>query len=502
MSPTAGAEGALGDQTRLLRSVLDSVGDGVAVVDSTGKFLLFTSEAQRIVNRPSPTVPRDAWAEYFGFHLPDGVTPFPAEQLPMVRAMAGQASNDVEILIRHSDWPEPHWCSVNGRPLRDENGVVCGGVIASRDITERKRAERELLFRKSLLESQIEASNDGVLMVDTHGKILLYNSRFASMWDLPEDVLAIGSDAAAIGSVLDRLQNPDEFLARIAWLYEHPEEQSSDEIHLKDGRIFDRFSAPVRSLGSDATQVVYYGRVWHFHDITALKNAEASARHAAQTARQSEAHYREAAEHNRRLAREIDHRVGNNLAALLGLVDATRRRAATVDALADAIQNRLLAMAQVHQLLREGQWRRVALAELIASAQAAIDHEPQAAAEFDVEGPDVWLEPHQAPALMMVLVELLTNSAKHGVHNGGGRVSLKWEIVPGDIASAPPRLRITWTERGGPAIVGPIVPSLGTELMEGFITHELRGRCVLRYPKEGADHLFEFPLTPKPAEPV
>jgi PAS domain S-box-containing protein len=496
------AEGALRDQTRLLRSVLESVGDGVAVVDSTGKFLVFTPEAQRIVGRPAPSLPREQWPEYFGFYLPDGVTQFPAEQLPMARAIAGESSDDVEIMIRHLEWPEPRWCSVNGRPLRDENGRICGGVIASRDITERKRAERELLFRKSLLESQIEASNDGVLVVDNSGKILLYNTFFALMWGIPADVLAIGSDAAAIGAVLDQLHKPEEFVERIAWLYRHPKEQSSDELHLKDGRTYERFSAPIRSPGGGANQAVYFGRVWHFHDITNLKRAEASARAAAesaresaQIARQSEAHYRQAAEHNRRLAREIDHRVGNNLAALLGLVDVTRGRAATVDALADAIQNRLRAMAQVHQLLRDGQWRRVALAELIASAQAAIDQQPQAGTVFYADGPEVWIEPHQVPALTMVLVELLTNSAKHGVHRSGGRLSLTWEIVPPDSTpDARPHLRASWLERGGPPIVDPIVPSLGTELVEGFITRELLGRVVLRYPPAGADHLIEFPL--------
>jgi PAS domain S-box-containing protein len=504
------AEGALRDQTRLLRSVLESVGDGVAVVDCAGKFLVYTPEVQRIVGRPAPSLPREQWPEYFGFYLPDGVTQFPVEQLPMARAIAGQSSDDVEIMIRHQEWPEPRWCSVNGRPLRDENGRVCGGVIASRDITERKRAERELLFRKSLLESQIEVSNHGVLVVDTHGKILLHNTRFALMWGIPADVLAIGSDAAAICAVLDQLRQPEEFLHRIAWLYRHPEEQSSDEIQLKDGRTYERFSAPVCSPRSDANQVVYYGRVWHFHDISDLKRAEASARAAAESARQSaeiirrsEAHYRELAEHNRRLAREIDHRVGNNLAALLGLVDVTRQRATTVDALADAIQNRLRAMAQVHQLLREGGWRRVSLAELIASARGAIDHQPQLETEFHADGPEVWIEPHQVPALTMVLMELLTNSAKHGVHRNGGRLSLTWEIMPIDSTEvAKPRLRIAWLERGGPPIVNPIVPSLGTELVEGFITRELLGRCLLRYPSEGADHLIEFPIAAPHAPPA
>jgi PAS domain S-box-containing protein len=490
-----GAEDALRDQTRLLRSVLDSVGDGVAVVDETGKFLVYTPELERIVGRPQPTVPPERWPEYFGFFAPDGVTPFPTERLPMVRAIKGEDTNEIEMQIRHPQWSEPHWCSVNGRPLRDETGRVYGGVIASRDVTERKRAERESLFRKSLLESQMEASIDGILVVDENGKILLSNSRFASMMCVPDDVVKKGVDDDAIAATRHLVQDPDEFLARIRWLYDRPDEQSRDEVRFRDGRIIDRFGAPVRTPAHEGPPFVHYGRVWIFRDITDLKLAESAARRSAEVARSNEAHFRELAEHTRRLAREIDHRVGNNLAALLGLVAVTRKRATSVDALADAIRNRLLGMAQVHQLLRQANWTRVLLAELIASVRSAI-----VAAHQNVicvfDGPQVWIEPRQVSPLTMVIVELLTNSAKYGVDGpAGGRLTVSWQLMPAAAGRYDrPRLRISWIERGGPSITQPIVPSLGTELVEGFITSELHGRCELRYPAEGVDHLFEFPL--------
>lgn len=490
------AEEALQDQTRLLRSVLDSVGDGVAVADASGKFLLYTREARRIIGLPEPTVPQAQWPEYFGFYQADGVTLFPAEALPMARALRGEECNEVEIQMLRPDLPEPRWCSVNSRPLRDESGRIVAGVIASRDITERKRAERETLFRKSLLEAQMEGSIDGVLVVDFHGKILLSNRRFALMWGIPQEVVRGGSDDEAIASVLDQVVDPDEFLARIKWLYDHPQDHSHDKIELKDGRTIDRFSAPVRSPEGESSPPVHYGRVWIFRDITDLKQAEAVARRSADAARESAAHFKELAEHTRRLAREIDHRVGNNLAGLLGLVAVTRRRAPTVDALADAIENRLLAMAQVHQLLRQGNWKRISLAELIASARIAVEQIPQGDADLIADGPDVWIEPHQVSPLTMVIVELLTNSAKHGVYAAGGTVSVSWEVLPSPSDRAgKPSLRIRWVERGGPPIMGPISPSLGAELVESFITRELLGRCALRYPREGVDHVFEIPLS-------
>ena len=203
------------------------------------------------------------------------------------------------------------------------------------------------------------------------------------------------------------------------------------------------------------------------------------------------------AEHTRRLAQEIDHRVGNNLAALLALVAVTRTRAATVDGLADAIHNRLLAMGQVHQLLRQGNWGRISLVELLTWLRGTIV-QPHQNVNCLLQGPEVWVEPRQVSPLTMVIAELLTNSAKYGVYGpAGGRLSITWVVVPGGpTANAGPLLRMSWVERGGPPIIQPVVPSLGTELVEGFITRELFGHCRLRFPPEGAEHLIEFPLSP------
>jgi PAS domain S-box-containing protein len=504
ISDSRKTETELRDQTRMFRSILESIGDGVAVADRFGKLILFTPELERIMGLPKPSVPAEQWPDVFAFYQTDGKTPFPVSRLPMVRAMAGEATNDVELVIRRPEWPEPHWVSVNGRPLLDESGRHCGGVIASRDITERKRAEGELRLRKSLLESQMQASIDGILVVGTEGKILLSNKRFAEMWGISDEIIAQAQDKMAIAAVIDQLEDPQEFVDRIAWLNAHPEEQGVDELRLKDGRIFDRFSASVRGQSADGNSIVYYGRFWLLRDISDLKRAEEAARRNAQEARQSErrarrigAHFRKAAEHNRRLVREIDHRVGNNLAGLLGLVEMTRQRASTVDAFAAAIEMRLRGMAQVHQLLQRGNWQRLPLKELINSTLKAMAQPQHDKVALSIAGPDVWIEATQVAPLTMVLVELLTNSAKHGVHRAAaGELCISWEVCPGNARKKEiPRLHLDWIERGVEAIRGPMKTSLGTELIEGFVARELLGRCELRYPPEGATHRFDIPLT-------
>ena len=144
-------------------------------------------------------------------------------------------------------------------------------AVYFQDITERKEAEEELRFRKALLEAQTETSVDGILVVSPEGEMLSYNERFVEMWGMPEEVLSTRSNEAALEVAKDRAADPKGFIARVNYLYEHPGEESHEEVLLKDGRTFDRYSAPV--TGADGT---HYGRVWYFRDITRRKRAEES----------------------------------------------------------------------------------------------------------------------------------------------------------------------------------------------------------------------------------
>jgi two-component sensor histidine kinase len=92
----------------------------------------------------------------------------------------------------------------------------------------------------------------------------------------------------------------------------------------------------------------------------------------------------------------------------------------------------------------------------------------------------------------MILLEWFTNSCKYGAHSApGGKLMVVWAV---DRSARHHRVRLHWTETGGPPIRKDIRPSLGSELVEGFATLELRGHLQLRYPEEGADHELDFPL--------
>jgi PAS domain S-box-containing protein len=153
--------------------------------------------------------------------------------------------------------------NLNVKVMHDKSGQPCFLLGHVEDITRRKQAEEELAFRNAILSTQQEASLDGILVVDEQGRIISFNRRFVEMWEIPGKVIESRSDQQALQSVLDKLRDPKQFLQRINYLYEHRNEKSEEEIELKDGRTFDRYSAPMYG-----TEGKYYGRIWFFRDVT------------------------------------------------------------------------------------------------------------------------------------------------------------------------------------------------------------------------------------------
>ena len=157
----------------------------------------------------------------------------------------------------------------SARVVRGNSGNVLYYEGTVEDITERKREEEERLFKAALLEAQSEATLDGILAVDISGNILLANQQVINMWNFPEDAIRTKDDRIAMEHALAQLKDPHTFKERVNYLNAHPAEKSWDEIALKDGRVFDRYSSPLQdSIGK------HYGRIWYFRDITKRKRAE------------------------------------------------------------------------------------------------------------------------------------------------------------------------------------------------------------------------------------
>ena len=179
---------SLEEQARMLKLVMDSMGEGLIAADPNGHFLLWNDSADRLMGRRATDLPTEQWTPHYKVFLPDGITPYPARDLPLVRALRGEPVQ-VELIVEQNE-PGSRVClEVTARPMKDAEGALCGGVAVLRDITERKRAE-EVLARQAeqlmlsqraletqtlMLQSVLDSIGEGLVAADETGKFILWN---------------------------------------------------------------------------------------------------------------------------------------------------------------------------------------------------------------------------------------------------------------------------------------------------------------------------------------
>jgi PAS domain S-box-containing protein len=145
---------ALEAQSRMMQSVLDSMAEGLVAADEQGQFIIWNPAAERILGLGAANLPTPQWSEHYGLFLDDRVTPFPPDQLPLVRAIRGEAST-AQIFVRNPELAEGVWIEASGGPLMDKAGIVRGGVVAFRDITQKRSSEHEIQRLNSELELRV-----------------------------------------------------------------------------------------------------------------------------------------------------------------------------------------------------------------------------------------------------------------------------------------------------------------------------------------------------------
>ncbi len=167
----------------ILTSLFDRISDAVIVSDMEGKFTTVNAAARTMTGRVIPEP--NAWTEYYDAYQEDGRTPFALEDLPLTRAIRGETTHDVPVLLRPkppNDATRDAWLSVSGYPLSDIEGRMLGGAVLLRNVTalreqsaKARRAEAELHGRIQVLDAIIRSMGDGVVVADENARLTLFN---------------------------------------------------------------------------------------------------------------------------------------------------------------------------------------------------------------------------------------------------------------------------------------------------------------------------------------
>jgi PAS domain S-box-containing protein len=250
------AQRELSESVSLLKATLDATADGILVVDGEGKVVSANRRFYEMWHVPDQTA---------GEEDPNRLLAHVAEQLKdhtgfLKKVMGVSSTRDAEPPAQ-LELKDGRIFERTSRPQRVGEETL-GRVWSFRDVTEQSEIEQELEQSLSLLKATLDSTADGVLVVNRDGKVTSSNRRFVEMWRIPEAVVLSRDDNQLLAFVLDQLKDPDRFLKKVRELYSQPESQSYDWLEFKDGRVFERYSAPHSVSGKTV------GRVWSFRDVS------------------------------------------------------------------------------------------------------------------------------------------------------------------------------------------------------------------------------------------
>ena len=270
----------LQNQVKLMQTIFDSLSEGVVATNSAGEFLVANPSAQELVGMEPVEGEPEEWSETYGTFYPNETTMVPSTELPLYKAMQGEITDDVKLVLRNKNRPNGVFVSVSGRPLYDETGDLIGGVIALRDINELERVTKQLEItvnkleaQNSLLDTVLNSISNGVIVANEKGEFLYFNP-------VAEEIIGIGATDAPLEG-RERIYGtfyPDEvtpFPSTELPLYKAVQGETTNNVEVfirnqnrPNGVVI---SASGRPLYDETDNLI--GGVVAFRDITHLKKA-------------------------------------------------------------------------------------------------------------------------------------------------------------------------------------------------------------------------------------
>lgn len=343
---------------------------------------------------------------------------------------------------------------------RDADGRPVAVLQPLTDVTEARRAERERRRADALLRTIIGAAPGLIYAKDRQGRILLANRAVLDLlgktWPEVEGRTAF--------EYLDNCAHAEAVMANDRRVMEQGQGEELEEPFGREGgqpRVLLSTKTPMRDPDGQVE-----GLVGVSVEITGRKRTE---------------------ERLRLMVHELNHRVKNMLATVQSIAVQTLRGGDP--AVRGVLEARLQALAAAHDVLTRTNWDGAELDDVVAGVLAP--YAGRDGGRFHVSGPPVRLQPRAALAIAMGLHELATNALGHGALSPAapkGWVDLRWAKSGG-------RIRLVWSEHGGPPVTPRPRRGFGTRLVERSLAQDLAGTVQIAFDPEGMTCTVSAPLT-------
>ncbi len=264
-----------------------------------------------------------------------------------------------------------------------------------------------------------------------------------------------------------------EFIQDVRWAGDphKPVSEPGTNTRLTPRKSFEVFSESVRGRSRPFTE---------FETRTAEIVRTALVEVALQITSNAEQQRTKAAERQELLMAELNHRVRNILALVLGLVSQTAgAEFDDVAAYVMSLKGRIQAIARAQDQITRQNWGPSGLAALLEAEVAGHVHGSKD--RLTLIGPEVFLDPLALSTLSLVVHELATNSAKYGALSAQGRITVTLDRQPGS------GLFLRWRELGGPTVQPPKRRGFGSVIIERFVPSDLNGTADVRYLPAGLE---------------